>query len=84
MSLDFLQRIVPLDFLGVGEQGRVVDVDGSGELVGRLAEMGISAGSELRMLRPGQPCIIAVGDQRISFRGEAAAVVLVQTHDHHT
>jgi ferrous iron transport protein A len=79
MSLGFLQRVVPLDLLEAGERGRVVDVDGGYEMVGRLAEMGISAGSDLRVLRPGQPCIVAVGDQRISFRGETAAVVLVET-----
>lgn len=82
MDLGFLQQVVPLDLLDMGEQGRVVDVDGNNEMVGRLAELGISEGSDLRMLRPGQPCIVAVGSQRISFRGESAAVVLVETHGH--
>ena len=82
MSLSFAERVVPLDLLGRGEQGHVVDVAGSREMVGRLAELGISEGSHLRMLRPGQPCIVAVGDQRFSFRGETAAVVLVETNGH--
>ena len=82
MSLDFLQRVVPLDLLVAGEQGRVVAIQGGHEIVGRLAEMGISAGSSLRVLRPGKPCIVALGDQRISFRGETAAVVLVETDAH--
>jgi Fe2+ transport system protein FeoA len=82
MSLSFVERVVPLDLLGSGEQGRVVDVGGSREMVGRLAELGIGEGSHLRMLRPGQPCIVAVGNQRISFRGETAAVVLVEPNGH--
>ena len=82
MTLGFLERVVPLDLMGSGEQGRVVDVGGSREMVGRLAELGISEGSDLRMVRPGQPCIVAVGDQRLSFRGETAAVVLVETNGH--
>ena len=80
MTLGILERVVPLDLMGSGEQGRVVDVGGSLEMVGRLAELGIREGSDLRMVRPGQPCIIAVGDQRLSFRGETAAVVLVETN----
>jgi ferrous iron transport protein A len=82
MSLGIVQRVVPLDLLGTGEQGRVVDVGGSREMVGRLAELGIREGSDLRMVRPGQPCIVALGNQRLSFRGEAAAVVLVETNGH--
>lgn len=82
MSLGYGQQVVPLELMDAGERGRVVDVDGNVETVTRLAEMGLSMGSKLRMVRPGQPCIIAIGNQRLSFRGEDSAVVLVETHDH--
>jgi Fe2+ transport system protein FeoA len=82
MSISFTERVVPLDLLGSGESGRVVEVGGSHDMVGRLAELGISEGSDLRVVRSGHPCIVAVGNQRISFRGEAAAVVLVETYGH--
>lgn len=81
MSLGCAQGLVPMELMEAGARGQIVDVEGSVETVTRLAEMGLRAGRRLRMLRPGQPCIIALGNQRISFRGENAAVVMVRTSD---
>ncbi len=68
---------MPLDVLAAGEEARIVEVEGRQELVSRLAEMGVREGVVLRMVKPGQPCIIAVGNHRLSFRGEEAASILV-------
>lgn len=70
--------MVPLDLLCPGEIGCVVDIDGDENLVHRLAEMGVRPGVELQMIRPGSPCIIALENRRVSFRGERAAAILVE------
>ena len=79
MNFDCSERVVPLEFLTAGERGRVVDVDGAEGTAMRLAEIGIRAGIDLQMLRPGRPCIVAVGNQRLSLRVDNSAVVLVKT-----
>jgi Fe2+ transport system protein FeoA len=56
-----------------------VDIDGDQDLVHRLAEMGVCPGAELQMVRPGSPCIIALDNRRVSFRGDNAAAILVET-----
>lgn len=69
--------VVPLECLAAGESGRIENVDGSREMITRLEEMGLRQGVGVRMVRPGSPCIIAVNNHRISFRGEESAVVMV-------
>jgi ferrous iron transport protein A len=71
-------QIVPLDLLNAGENARIVQIDGDPTLVTRLHEMGLHDGVGIRMVQPGQPCIIAVGHHRLSFRGDEAAVILVE------
>ncbi len=71
--------VVPLDLLGPGESARVVDIDGDESLVKRLHEMGLRPLTEIRIVQPGEPCIIAIGDQRLSFRGDECSVILVET-----
>jgi Fe2+ transport system protein FeoA len=71
-------QVVPLEFLEAGEEGRIFDVDGERDLVARLEEMGLRQGVHVRMVQPGSPCIVAVNNHRLSFRGETAAVILVK------
>jgi ferrous iron transport protein A len=71
-------HIVPLESLNAGEVGQVCDVLGSQEIVTRLREMGLGEGSQLRMIRPGRPCLVAIGNQRLSFRFEEELVILVE------
>lgn len=71
-------NVIPLELLRTGEEARVVDIDGDPGLVTRLHEMGLHPDVMLRMVQPGQPCIIAVDHHRLSFRGEEAAVILVE------
>lgn len=71
-------QLVPLDLLNAGEHARIALIDGDQTLVTRLHEMGLHDGVTIRMVQPGQPCIIAVGNHRLSFRGEDAAVIIVE------
>ena len=73
-----MTQTIPLELLGAGEEGRIVDVDGERATVTRLAEMGLREGVAVRMVKAGSPCIVAVGNHRISFRGEESTVVLVE------
>jgi Fe2+ transport system protein FeoA len=73
-----MPHVVPLELLASGETGRVCQLDGQHEHVLRLEEMGLRTGAEVRMLRTGPPCLLAIGSQRITFRGEEAVTVLVE------
>jgi Fe2+ transport system protein FeoA len=75
--------VVPLEMLAAGEVGTIVEIDGQADLVTRLQEMGLRPGCEVRMIRPGRACIVAVDNHRFSFRSAEAATVMValQTHD---
>lgn len=71
-------EMVPLSFLRAGESGSVGGVMGNVELVHRLREMGLIDGATVRMIRPGSPCIIGLAGQRLGFRGDDLAHVLVR------
>ena len=73
-----MSQILPMQLLTPGETGCVLEVDGEQNMVRRLDEMGLRSGVEVRMVQPGRPCIIAFDHQRLSFRGEDEAVVLVE------
>ncbi len=68
----------PLESLRSGETGRVVDVDGQLDLVQRLQELGLRLGATVQMLRAGSPLLIAIDGQRLSFRPDQRAMVLVE------
>lgn len=77
-SMCLLNRIVPLELMLQGEVGEVHDIDGRPETVLRLKEMGLREGVRIRMVSPGKPCIVAVGDHRLSYRGDDSAIVLIE------
>lgn len=70
--------IVPLNLLQPGEQGCVLDVSGDAQFISRLAEMGLQAGTQVKMLRPGSPCIIDIHNHRLSLRTADDSQVLVE------
>lgn len=70
--------IVPLDCLQTGETGRIADIEGCAETVTRLAEIGLRNGALVRMVRTGSPCILALDNQRLSFRPEECTHVFVE------
>jgi len=71
-------QIVPMHLLNPGEIGAILEIEGETHLVRRLDEMGLRAGVEVRMVQPGHPCIVALDHQRLSFRGDSEARVLVE------
>ena len=71
-------EMIPLSCLRAGQCGCVGDVLGEVELVHRLREMGLHHGATVKMIRPGNPCIIGLDGQRLGFRGDDLARVLVR------
>ena len=71
------QPLVPIDLLRTGEVGRISEIDGDTQLAVRLAEMGLQPGAEVRMVRAGRPCIIAINNHRVSLRANELASILV-------
>ena len=75
-----MSQIVPLDFLNSGEAGTIYDVTGDVHQVQRLNEMGLRTGVYIQMLQPGEPCILAVENQRLSLRHSDDLQVLVSVN----
>lgn len=73
-----LRHVIPLRLLAVGSTATIVEVDGQPDVVGRLHEMGLRPGCDIRMLRSGGACIVAIDNHRFGFRGAEAAHVLVE------
>lgn len=68
VGADETEEMVPLTLLRAGQTASVGDVQGDADLAHRLREMGLCAGAVVRMIRPGSPCIIGLGCQRLGFR----------------
>lgn len=71
-------QLVPLELMASGEQGHICDVEGCPEYVCRLQEMGLQPGTCVRMVKPGSPCILALNNQRYSFRFDNNVAVMVE------
>ena len=69
---------LPLDVLSEGEIARVVDISGPCECVNRLSEIGLRIGVSIRMVKQGNPCILAIGEQRLCFRPDEDCTVIVE------
>ena len=70
--------MMPLEFLNTGEWADVADVSGDPGWVSRLAELGVRIGCRLLVLQAGSPCLLQVGESRLSLRGEWAMQILVR------
>jgi ferrous iron transport protein A len=70
--------LIPLSRLRAGQGGRVGEVRGNVDMVHRLREMGLYDGAQVQMIRPGSPCIIRLQGQRLGFRMDDVAHVLVR------
>ena len=73
-----LREVLPLDLLRVGESGKIVEIVGPVEWKHRLEELGLREGCEVRVVKSGEPCILAVGGHRLSFRPDAGTMILVE------
>lgn len=70
--------MVPLAFLEDAEFAEVAQVEGEPAFVSRLQALGLRAGSAVRMVRAGSPCLIEVGSSRLSLRVDDTCSVLVR------
>ena len=75
-----VSQTLPIELMGAGEHGNVVDVYGPSDLIVRLEELGLHEGTRIRMIRPGSPCIIEINHQRFSLRFDDSVSVLVSIH----
>lgn len=69
----------PLELLDDGEEARIVDISGDAVQVHRLAEIGIRCGSLLKMIRRGQPHLLAIDGRRLSVRLNQGIDILVSS-----
>lgn len=77
MASDTVTRILPIELLRHGERGVIHELCGEETVVHRLSEMGLRPGVEFRMVRPGSPCIVCVGEHRLTLRLGPALQILV-------
>ena len=59
---------VPVEFLSPESEGIVVDMAGDAPHLHRLEEMGIHRGCRIRMLCPGETCLLAIEGKKMCLR----------------
>ncbi|MBX3422818.1 MAG: ferrous iron transport protein A [Pirellulaceae bacterium] len=79
MVSDQGDEVFPLELLGSGDVACVVEVLGDAVKVHQLAEIGLRKGCSIRMIRPGQPCLLAIEGRRLSLRLNHEVDILVGT-----
>lgn len=72
-----VEELIPLTLLRAGQSARISQVFGASDLVHRLHEMGLRAGVQIEMIRPGNPCLVRLDGCKLGFRGDEATRVLV-------
>ena len=70
--------LLPLELLSTGEWADIAEVTGEPSWVTRLAELGVRCGSRLRVLQAGSPCLLQIGESRLSLRGDCLMQILVR------
>ncbi len=73
------EDVLPLELLKANEEASIVELIGDEAQVHRLAEMGLRVGANIRMVRPGAPCLLAIDGKRLSLRLNHDLDVLVAT-----
>jgi Fe2+ transport system protein FeoA len=71
-------QLLPIEMLSSGVWADVAEVQGESGWVSRMAELGLRAGSRLKILQPGSPCLLEVGGSRLSLRSNLAVQILVR------
>lgn len=74
--------LIPLEILRPGERAEVADVMGEPAWIGRMAELGLRVGGQLEVLRGGSPCLVRLGECRLSLRADQAMQILVRLVGH--
>ena len=77
MASETATRILPIELLRSGERGVIHDLYGDEAVVHRLSEMGLRTGVSFRMVQPGSPCILCVGEHRLTVRLDPSLQILV-------
>ena len=67
-----------LGLLRAGQSAVVEAVLGASEQVHRLRELGLRAGANIRMIQPGNPCLVRLGGQRLALRSADLDGILVR------
>lgn len=62
------EEVLPLELLQANEEASIVELVGDESQIHRLAEMGLRVGANIRMVRPGAPCLLALDGKRLSIR----------------
>jgi ferrous iron transport protein A len=70
-------EVLPLSALLAGTRGQIHSITGGHELVRHLAELGLRAGTQLEMVRPGATCILRVNGTKLCVRGDQLLRVMV-------
>ena len=73
-------ELIPLDCLPAGASAKVGRLEGRPEHVKRLEEMGLRQGMTLEVVRPGRPCIVRIGCNRLCLRQDTRLCVFVTAH----
>ena len=58
-----------------GDEGFVTQLDAAGSRTARLQDLGLVPGVWLRVIQPGSPMLVQVGETRLSLRPEDARCV---------
>ena len=66
----------PVGEWSAAQEGFVMRVVGSGAFAHRLEELGVTAGAWIRVLRPGNPLLVQVGETRLCLRGDEGLKVM--------
>lgn len=69
--------LLPLELLRTGEWADIAEITGEPGWISRLAELGLRAGSRLKMIQAGSPCVLQLEGARLSLRAELAMQILV-------
>jgi Fe2+ transport system protein FeoA len=70
--------VIPLETLKINQSGRIVDFSGSEAWRHRMEELGFRIGSVVSLIKSGEPCIVALGQTRMSLRCDAGQMILVE------
>ena len=73
-----VESLIPLNLLRRGQSADVGRIDGQPDHVHRLSEMGFRGGSRVEMFRPGNPCIVRIGGNKVCIRSDDLLRVLVR------
>lgn len=73
-----VSEIVPVEFMGENQSGRIVEIIGPADWQHRLEELGLRTGKQVRLIKGGEPCILGIQGHRLSLRCEPGTMILVE------